>query len=72
METKNVIIQIGSPLSTLLTVLFVGLRLANIITWSWWWVLAPLWAPIALGLGLILIMYIVIMVIRIVQSIVGR
>jgi hypothetical protein len=30
-------------LSTLLTVLFVGLKLANYINWSWVWVLSPLW-----------------------------
>lgn len=30
-------------LPTLLTVLFVGLKLTNYIAWSWWWVLSPLW-----------------------------
>ena len=29
-----------------LFLLFVGLRLADIITWSWWWVTAPLWTPV--------------------------
>lgn len=29
--------------------LFVGLRLADIITWSWWWVTAPLWGALLLG-----------------------
>lgn len=33
----------GPGLSTLLTVLFVGLKLANVIAWPWWQVLAPLW-----------------------------
>jgi len=28
---------------TLLQVLFVGLKLTNVIAWSWVWVLAPLW-----------------------------
>jgi hypothetical protein len=32
----------------LLTVAFIVLKLCNIITWSWWWVLAPLWAPLVL------------------------
>lgn len=27
----------------LLGVLFVGLKLANVIDWSWWWVTAPFW-----------------------------
>lgn len=29
--------------TTLLTVLFIGLKLANCINWSWVWVLSPLW-----------------------------
>lgn len=35
-----------------LFILFLGLKLANIITWHWVWVAAPLWAPFALGLAL--------------------
>ena len=31
-----------------LTILFVALKLCNVISWSWWWVLAPLWIPFAL------------------------
>lgn len=31
-----------------LTLLFIALKLTGYITWSWWWVLAPMWIPIAL------------------------
>ncbi len=27
-----------------LLVLFIGLKIAGVLTWSWWWVLSPLWA----------------------------
>ncbi len=27
----------------LLFLLFLGLKLCGVITWSWWWVTAPLW-----------------------------
>ena len=40
----------------LLTILFIGLKLTNYVTWSWVWVLAPLWAPFALALTLILLL----------------
>jgi len=30
-----------------LGVLFVGLKLGGVITWSWWWVLCPFWIPAA-------------------------
>ena len=32
----------------LLTILFIGLKLGGVITWSWWWVLSPLWIGFAL------------------------
>lgn len=34
----------------LLGLLFVGLKLTHVIDWSWWWVLAPFWIPLAIGL----------------------
>ncbi len=33
----------GITFTGLLTVLFIALKLTGVITWSWWWVLAPLW-----------------------------
>lgn len=30
---------------SLLTVLFIGLKLTGYIDWSWWWVLSPIWIP---------------------------
>jgi hypothetical protein len=34
----------------LLTLMFIYLKLTGVILWSWWWVLAPIWIPIVLGL----------------------
>ena len=47
---KKVTVNVGGLLSTLLLVAFIILKLCNVITWSWWWVLAPLWVPIGLTL----------------------
>lgn len=44
-------------LFTLLTVLFVGLKLTGHIDWSWWWVLAPLWGPAALGIAVFVLVF---------------
>ena len=32
----------------LLTIVFIILKLCKIINWSWLWVLAPIWLPIAI------------------------
>lgn len=34
----------------LLTIAFIVLKLTDVIGWSWWWVLLPLWGPVALVL----------------------
>ena len=34
----------------LLTIVFITLKLTNYISWSWWFVIAPLWIPVVLGL----------------------
>ncbi len=49
----------GIGFGGLLTVLFVGLKLTGYITWSWWWVLSPLWIS---GLVVLLILAIALVV----------
>ena len=48
-ESKPIIVR-GTSLPTLLTVLFIALKLCDIIDWSWWWVLSPI--PITIGIAL--------------------
>lgn len=48
---------------TVLTILFVLLKLTGIITWSWWWVLSPLWLPIVFT-GLVYLVFFIVFVIK--------
>jgi hypothetical protein len=36
----------GIGIGMILFLIFMTLKLTNYITWSWWWVTAPLWIPI--------------------------
>jgi hypothetical protein len=47
----------------LLAIVFITLKLIGYITWSWWWVLAPLWAPLAIVLTIFLIVALVAVVV---------
>ena len=48
MKEKNSSSTIG--FTTLLVIAFIVLKLCKVIDWSWWWVLSPIWVPIALVL----------------------
>lgn len=54
METKTTT-NVSIDFSGLLFIVFLILKLCGVITWSWWWVTAPLWGPVAfvLALGLL-------------------
>ena len=45
----------GITFLELLTIVFVACKLTGCISWSWWWVLAPLWIPIAILLVMLLV-----------------
>jgi hypothetical protein len=44
----------GCLILLLLAGIFAALKLAGLIAWSWWWVAAPLWVPVAALCGLML------------------
>ena len=54
-NTKNEVMTGGVSIPMVLFLIFIVLKLCGIITWSWWWVTAPLWGGIALILGILLI-----------------
>ena len=45
----------GASFPSLLLLLFIGLKLGNVIDWSWWWVMSPLWISILVALFVLLI-----------------
>lgn len=49
---KDESISIG--FSGILFIVFLILKLTNVIAWSWWWVTAPLWITIALNILIII------------------
>jgi uncharacterized protein (DUF983 family) len=50
---------IGFP--GLLTVLFIGLKLTGYISWSWWWVLSPLWISALIALVFFAIAFLILL-----------
>jgi hypothetical protein len=55
---KSININFGMP-CFLLFVVFLVLKLTNVIAWSWLWVTAPIWIPLALLLVVFIIIGII-------------
>ena len=45
----------GIGFAGLLTIAFVVLKLCKVISWSWWWVLSPLWISVGIAIIAIII-----------------
>jgi membrane protein YdbS with pleckstrin-like domain len=50
-----------------LTLIFVVLKLCNVINWSWWWVFCPIWISFVLGAFLIIILGIIVVYLVLLQ-----
>lgn len=57
-KTDNTTIR-GINALELLLIAFIILKLCKVITWSWWWVLSPIWIPLGLWLIIVLIVIII-------------
>jgi hypothetical protein len=51
----------SSPFISLLTILFIGLKLTGYITWSWWWVLSPIW----IGILVVLVIMVIVVALKV-------
>lgn len=52
---KKEYVYSGMTFGDLLLVAFIVMKLTGVIDWSWWWVLAPLWMPLALCVIMIIV-----------------
>ena len=63
---------IGLSFTQILTLIFIVLKLTDYITWSWLWVLSPLWIPVAFILGLFAVAFVVVFVVDFIATLFGK
>ena len=68
MESKKEIVTSGLSLQWTLTIIFIVLKLCNLINWSWWWVFSPIWISVGLGVALVLLALVFMLVVLIIDS----
>ncbi len=61
MSNKSTSSSTGLGFTGLLAIVFITLKLLGKITWSWWWVLSPLWIGFLVTV-IVLIMLFLIMI----------
>lgn len=54
---KNTSSGIGLP--GVLFVVFLVLKITGNIDWSWWWVTSPIWIPLTIVIGMLVILLLV-------------
>lgn len=69
-DTKKVTVNFGG-IGTILAIVFMVLKLTGHIDWSWVWVFAPIWIPLALVLAILIIYLLVVAIIAIVAILRG-
>ncbi len=58
----------GLGLGSVLTIVFVVLKLVGVINWSWLWVLSPLWISFALALILFAVGLVITLVVKLIEG----
>ena len=48
MKEKKEVKTVGIGFAEALTLLFIALKLCKVISWSWLWVLSPIWMSVGL------------------------
>jgi len=48
----------GIGFASLLTLIFITLKLCGVIIWSWWWVLSPIWISVSLLIVIVIVVFI--------------
>ena len=72
MSTHTTTSSRGIGLGGVLFVVFLVLKLTDVIDWSWWWVTAPLWVGFAVFLFIIAIAGMVLVTTTIIAAITDR
>ena len=61
MSENRTVVKGGASFTELLTLVFIVLKLTGVISWSWWWVLSPIW----IGFGLAAVICLIVLILYI-------
>lgn len=56
------------PFASVLTIVFIVLKLTGFINWSWWWVLSPIWISILVFIAFLALFLVVAFIVVLFQQ----
>lgn len=59
-KENNTVTSSGVGFTGLLAITFIILKFTHVIDWTWFWVLSPIWIPIAFYLVVLLIAFLIV------------
>lgn len=68
MKNNNNAPKKGLGISSVLTLIFVVLKLAGLIEWSWVWVLSPLWIAFTVWFIVLALVFLVILILKTIKE----
>jgi len=69
MSERNSTVKVTEGMGLLgwLTIVFIVLKLLGHISWSWWWVLAPIWIPVAICVLILIVLGIITIIVELIK-----
>jgi cation transport ATPase len=61
-------VSVNFPWSFILFLVFLVLKLTEVIDWSWWWITAPLWLPIIIIVGMEVVFFLVVTIASLIEK----
>ena len=55
---------VSFPMASILTIVFVVLKLTHTIDWSWWWVLSPIWISALFVVAVLVVVFLIVLAIE--------
>lgn len=66
--SRNESVKVQLPILGLLGIAFIVLKLTKVISWSWWWVTAPFWAPVAIAIVVVFALFLLAIAVAILEG----
>ena len=63
-QNQRIVTKTGVGFTEVLTIIFIVLKLTKVITWSWLWVLSPIWISVLLWIFFVILFALLVIIFK--------